>query len=176
MSYLVISTSLNPNSRSRIMALEARSQLSAQGVETEWIDLTETQLPFCDAGACYEDPNAQKVATIIENAEGIILATPIYNYSCSASAKNLIELTGQKWTEKVVGFLCAAGGQGSYMAIMGLANHLMLDFRAVIVPRFSYAQGEAFVNGEITDDSVHTRIENLAQDVIRFHTGITPNE
>jgi FMN reductase len=176
MSYLVISTSLNPNSRSRIMAQEAIRQLSAQGVETEWLDLTETTLPLCDAGACYADPNVQKASSMIENAEGIIVATPIYNYSCSASAKNLIELTGQKWTEKIVGFLCAAGGPGSYMAIMGLANHLMLDFRSVIVPRFSYAQGEAFINGEITDDDVRARIENLAIDVIRFHTGITQQD
>lgn len=172
MAYLVISTSLNIGSRSRIMAREALAQLEAQHVAVDWLDLAETQLPFCDAGDCYANENVQKVGTMIGNAEGIILATPIYNYSCSASAKNLVELTGQNWTGKVVGFLCAAGGPGSYMSIMGLANHLMLDFRSVIVPRFAYAQESAIDDDGITDDLVLTRIEELAQIVVRFHTGL----
>ena len=76
--------------------------------------------------------------------DGIVVATPIYNYDASAAAKNLVELTGRAWQNKVVGFLCAAGGDGSYMSIMALANSLMLDFRCVIVPRFVYATGGAF--------------------------------
>jgi FMN reductase len=37
---------------------------------------------------------------------------------------------------KVVGFLCAAGGKSSYMSVMRLANSLMLDFRCLIIPHF----------------------------------------
>jgi FMN reductase len=155
------------------MAREALAQLETQGVEATFLDLSETKLPFCDAGACYSDPNTQAVNELIENADGIILSTPIYNYSCSASAKNLVELTGQKWTGKIVGFLCAAGGPGSYMAIMGLANHLMLDFRSVIVPRFAYAQGGAFINDTVEDEYMRGRIEGLARDIIRFHVALS---
>ena len=39
----------------------------------------------------------------------IVLATPVYNYHVSAATKNLIELTGSAWEDKLVGFLCAAG-------------------------------------------------------------------
>ena len=72
----------------------------------------------------------------------MIVAAPVYNYDVSASAKNMIELTGNAWEDKMVGFLCAAGGMSSYMSVMAYANSLMLDFRCVIIPRFVYATGD----------------------------------
>ena len=94
---------------------------------------------ICDATKCYEDPQVRELGIRISKSAGIILALPIYNYSVGASAKNLIELTGAAWARKPVSFLCSAGGQSSYMAVMGLANSLMLDFRSYILPRFVYA-------------------------------------
>jgi NAD(P)H-dependent FMN reductase len=72
----------------------------------------------------------------VNSARAVIIATGIYNYDANAAVKNLVELTGDAWENKVVGFLCAAGGMSSYMSIMSLANSLMLDFRSIIVPRF----------------------------------------
>ena len=60
----------------------------------------------------------------------------------------MIELTGSSWEDKIVGFLCAAGGTTSYMSVMAYANSLMLDFRCVIIPRFVYATGNAFDDDE----------------------------
>lgn len=172
MAYLVISTSLNPDSKSRLLARETKGLLEKHGVEVQWLDLAETKLPPCDGAACYSDPRVISVSEQIKNAEGILIATPIYNYACSASAKNLVELTGQNWAGKVVSFLCVAGGAGSYMSIMGLANHLMLDFRSIIVPRFVYAQPKDFEGDTIADDSVRERLDELAQALIRFGSAL----
>ena len=65
----------------------------------------------------------------------------------------MIELTGSAWEDKIVGFLCAAGGMGSYMSVMAYANSLMLDFRCVIIPRFVFATGEGFDGDNIIDQS-----------------------
>ena len=65
--------------------------------------------------------------------------------------KNMIELTGSAWEDKIVGFLCAAGGHTSYMSVMSYANSLMLDFRCVIIPRFAFATSDAFDGERITD-------------------------
>ena len=77
MAYLVISTSLNADSKSRVMAREAQKQLSNQDVEAEWLDLAEIPLPMCDGGDAYSDANVVDVGTRIEAAEAIIFATPI---------------------------------------------------------------------------------------------------
>ena len=146
----------------------AFAELQKREVDCEWLDLNELELPFCDADACYTNPSAQKLNRAVKAADGIIVASPVYNYDMSAAAKNMIELTGSAWEDKVVGFLCAAGGMSSYMSVMAYANSLMLDFRSVIIPRFVYATGQAFKNGELTDEKVAQRIEQVAAELVRF--------
>lgn len=164
--FIVISTSLNPHSRSRILAESARTELQALGSEAELLDLAELKLPFCDAGSCYAHPSVQLCAARIKAAEAILLATPVYNYDVCSAAKNLIELTGRSWQGKVVGFIASAGGQGSYMSLLGLGNSLMLDFRSVIIPRFVFATEKAVVDNKIVDSEIIRRIRQLAQQAI----------
>ena len=99
----------------------------------------------------------------IASAAAILIASPVYNYDLNAAAKNLVELTGQAWTDKPVGFLCAAGGQRSYMSPVGLANSLMFDFRSHIIPRHVYATGDDFTAGQDPSAGLARRIQQLAQ-------------
>jgi FMN reductase len=166
--HLVISTSGNPQSNSRRMARIAFAALQKAGAGCEWLDLRDLDLPLCDADTCYGSAGAAKLNQAIKAADGILVASPVYNYDVSATAKNMIELSGKAWEDKVVGFLCAAGGMSSYMSIMAFANSLMLDFRSVIIPRFVYATGQAFDGDEPKDPQIVARIEQLASELVRF--------
>ena len=167
MNYLVASSSLNPGSRSRLLARAAAGDLADSGAEVDFLDLRETPAPLCDGDSVYAEPATQELAGRVSAADGILLATPIYNFDVNAAAKNLIELTGRAWTDKVVAFACAAGGQGSYMSVMAVANSLMLDFRCFVIPRFVYATGDAFKGDDIEDDEVRERIKQLANELRR---------
>ena len=166
--YLVISTSGNSESNSRIMGRVAFDQLQKKQADCEWIDISGLELPLCDADKCYLNPAAQKLQKTIDAADGMIIAAPVYNYDVSAAAKNMIELTGSAWEDKVVGFLCAAGGMSSYMSVMAYANSLMLDFRTVIIPRFVYATGQSFDGDQLVDNKVADRVRQVADELIRF--------
>ena len=164
----LISGSLNPESLSRQMAQHAANSLNSLGAQVDFIDLQEVKLPMCDGDAAYSDPEVEKTRSRIEEAAGILVAAPVYNFYMNAALKNLVELTGSAWEGKVVGFLNAAGGDSSYMAVMSMANSLMLDFRCVIVPRFVYATGSAFRDGAVSDRKVAARIDELANELVRF--------
>ena len=166
--YLVVSTSGNPDSNSRRMGRVAFKHLEKAKVECQWLDISKLGLPLCDADTCYTQPAAQNLNKAIEAADGILVATPVYNYDVSAAAKNMVELTGSSWEDKVVGFLCAAGGMSSYMSVMAFANSLMLDFRSVIIPRFVYATSDAFEGDELKDRKIAKRIEEVADELVRF--------
>src|SRR3954452_19598964 len=170
--YLVISTSGNAESNSRIMGRVAFDQLEKKQVDCEWIDISALELPLCDADKCYLNPAAQKLQKTIDAADGMIVAAPVYNYDVSAAAKNMIELTGSAWEDKVVGFLCAAGGMSSYMSVMAYANSLMLDFRTVIIPRFVYATGNAFDGDNLTDANFGDRVRQVADELVRFTSAL----
>ena len=157
--YLVISSSLRPGSLSRQLGELLAQEFAAAG---EHVDLREYPLPLCDGEAAYSDPNVEKLSAKISAARVIVIATPIYNFDANAAVKNLVELTGSAWEDKIVGFACAAGGALSYMSVMGLANSLMLDFRCVIIPRFVYATGDDFEGDRVPKPEIAKRIKQLA--------------
>ena len=108
---LVISASLHPESRSRILADTAKSKLLKKNASVEVFDLSKKPLPLCDGLTAYGDSNVQELSRLVQEADAILLASPVYNYDVNAAAKNAIELTGKAWTNKLVGILLAAGGQ-----------------------------------------------------------------
>jgi FMN reductase len=166
--HLVISTSGNPGSNSRRMGRVAFAHLKKRKVPCDWIDIREMDLPLCDADKCYGMPGSRKLRTAVERAHGILIAAPVYNYDVAAATKNMIELTGSAWEDKIVGFLCAAGGRGSYMSVMAYANSLMLDFRCVIIPRFAFATSDVFDGERISDKKITQRIKQVADELVRF--------
>ena len=109
-----------------------------------------------------------ELGKLIERADAIFVASPVYNYDVNAALKNSVELTGKKWTGKVVAMMLAAGGSGSYMSAMGLANSLMLDFRCHIVPRFVYATGESFEGNDLADEEIQSRVELLVSETLKL--------
>ena len=145
------------------MAEYLREYYESQQVSCAFLDLRAVNLPLCDGETAYDHPDVAKCAKLITEARVIIAATPVYNYDVCAALKNLVELTGDSWEDKVVGFLCAAGGASSYMSVMSLADSLMLDFRCLIIPRFVYATRNDFSDAKVPTDEVKGRIARLAQ-------------
>ena len=72
----------------------------------KFFDLQDNPLPMCDGDACYDLPEVLDFREKINNAEGIILATPVYNFNVSSSAKNVVELGGRMLYDKIFGFIC----------------------------------------------------------------------
>ena len=162
MSLLIVSCSLNPNSKSRELARLLRSHYVHEEYPCEFVDLADYALPLCDGSSTHEHPQVKLLLEKTHKAEGIIMALPIYNFGINAAAKNFIELTGSGFEGKVIGFICAAGGEKSYMSIMNLANSLMLDFRCLIVPNFVYLEPTV----DTSDSDIHKRLHRLLTSVI----------
>ena len=158
---LIVSCSLNASSRSHLLALAAAAVLDAAGTPHELVDLRDWDLPICDGATCYEHASIGPITGKVAGAAAVLIAAPVYNYDLNAAAKNLVELTGPAWADKPVGFLCAAGGHRAYMAPIGLANSLTLDFRSYILPRYVYAVPDDFTASREPTPELSRRIEQL---------------
>lgn len=157
---LIVATSLNGKSRSQRLARIAHRKLSAKGIDATLLDLRETPLPFGGSSTGWSDPNVAKLKGTTAAATHVLFAVPVYNYDVNAVAKNFIELMGEDaMGGKTVGFLCSAGGAGSYMALMPFANSLMLDFRCWIAPRFLYVSKD--FEGEDLPGELDVRLDEL---------------
>jgi len=178
MPLLCLSTSLQAESRSRILMRAAFEYLSRSQQSphpgAQWLDLADLDLAICDPHSAWEHEHTKRLQTAVAGADGILLGFGIYNYAPSAIAKTAVELADKAWLDKVVGFICAAGGDGSYMSAMPMAASLMLDFRCVIVPRFVYATGKAFNGDAIADEDLTARVRQLADELVRVTHALRP--
>ena len=141
--------------------------------DVEFFNLQENPLPMCDGDECYDLPEVLDFRKKIKNAEGIIMAIPVYNFNASSGAKNIVELGGSMLYDKTFGFLCAAGGRSSYMSVMSLANSLMLDFRCYIIPKFVFATKNDFEEGKIVNPEIKNRIKGLGSELIRVSSALS---
>jgi FMN reductase len=135
--------------------------------DVEFFDLQDNPLPMCDGDKCYDLPEVLEFREKIKNADGIIMATPVYNFNVNSGAKNVVELGGRMLYDKIFGFMCAASGKNGYMSVMSLANSLMLDFRCYIIPKFVYATKHDFDDKKISNSDIKERIEELGTELIR---------
>lgn len=174
MPFLVISCSLNPESRSRVLARAALARIEETGADADLIDLRDFPLPHCDGVSAYIHPNVQTLRRRIAEAEGLFVACPVYNYNVSSSLKNLVELTGGFWRDKVVAMVCASGGPASYMAHMSLVNSLMLDFRCVIVPRFVHCGELDVTPSRIVSLETQSRLDETVALFVRMSRALSP--
>ena len=172
MTILVISCSLHTNSKSRRLAERAVARLGGSGQDIVFVDLTRHPLPACDGGSAYADPVAAELKETVRGASAAILAFPVYNYAANSALKNMMELTGDAWTGKTIGLMCAAGGKGSYMATMSVASSMMLDFRCLIIPRFVYATGEDFEGDGRPAEEVAARVDELVDELLRIGSAL----
>src|SRR4051812_5395999 len=162
---LLLATSLDDESRSRVVARRAKELIESRGVPATFTDLRDYTLPFCGAEGCYDNADSKRLRALVEAATHIVFAVPVYNYDVNAAAKNVVELMGDAFAGKTVAFVCAAGGHRSYMSVMPFANSLMLDFRCWIVPRFVYVTGADIDADRIANPDIKKRAHPLVDEM-----------
>jgi NAD(P)H-dependent FMN reductase len=167
MNILIVGTSLDPESKSQQLARLVLSLSREKGHTADLLDLRHFKLPFAGEDGSFDAESVMRLKEKMMGYHKFIFCVPIYNYNVSASAKNFIELVGDKWLENsTIGFICAASGQSSYMSVMSFANSLQLDFRVWVVPRFVYSVSSDWHNGELKNGKVKERIEGLLEGLV----------
>ncbi|WDR04493.1 NAD(P)H-dependent oxidoreductase [Devosia rhodophyticola] len=181
MKFSIFSCSLDPASRSLLIAREVEALLAGKGHVSTFIDLRTTGLPPFDNTSCFNHPEYALAHRAIEESHGVFIASPIYNWSLESAAANLIELTGATgnggrraaWFDKIVTFLCADGLPHSYMAYGPVALSLMLDFKCVINPYTVYATDQDFDAETSFSTKLRSRINKTVEVKIELANGLS---
>jgi len=162
-SVIIISSSLQAGTRCQTLALKVKEKMEMRKITPEFLDLKDYKLPLCDGKASYGDPAVKKVQALIRKADVIIFAFPVYNDYCSAPAKNLIDLTGKEWENKVVGLIATAGSARSYGAPRAIANGLGY-FSCRVISKHVYADKVDYPKNTELNAAMHKRLDLLVED------------
>lgn len=103
---MIISASPRKNGNSDILCTNFKNGALAAGHSVEKIDLRDKNIGYCigcyactKLGKCFQNDDMNELAKKLENADVIVLATPVYFYSMDAQLKTFIDRTVQNYTK-----------------------------------------------------------------------------
>ncbi|AQS56715.1 NADPH-dependent FMN reductase [Novibacillus thermophilus] len=176
MRLLGLSGSLTPRSKTYIAVEQALTFAKAYdaSVATDLISLRDYKLSFCDGRdpKLYEGDTKQVIQKI-ENADALIVGTPVYRGSYTGALKNVFDLIPNGALEgKVVGLIATGGTYHHFLAIEHQLKPLFGFFRAHVVPGTVYAHNDHYSDKRLVDPDVIERLRRLGEDVVRLQYAI----
>jgi FMN reductase len=170
MQALIISSGLANGSRSERLAKRYGEALAQHGVEVKGISLKDYPLPPFDNGSVLAIPSYLPLHQLVSEADSLVFASPVYNWSLSSELKRFIEVIGSTppdgsirgaFFDKIITFVCAAGLPHSYMSFNSLATSMLLDFKCILNPYSVYVHNRHWEDGALAKEAAE-RIEQSA--------------
>lgn len=115
-------------SRSRALAEKYRDHLVSKGADVDWVDFRDLpDLPDWD------DKFYDSYRDRINNADGLVISTPIYNYGPSGKVLQFLHgtLDSEDQQYKPYSLLSGAGSPRSALALSGLATSLNHEIKGI---------------------------------------------
>jgi NAD(P)H-dependent FMN reductase len=162
MRIVCISSSLAPNSRSESLGRLCVDALIKRGVDAEIVSLKGKLPSGFDDSKIYESLGYGELHKLTAEADGLIFASPVYNWGLCAELKKFVECIGSTpedgsrkgaFYDKVVTFVVSAGLPHSYMAYTSMANSMMIDFKCIINPYTIYIHNRHWNGDELIPEA-----------------------
>jgi chromate reductase len=171
---LGIPGSLRRNSLNRAL-IDAAGELMPGNGKLELADLSGLPLYNWDMEQEFGFPEPVRLfRQQIAEADGLLIATPEYNYSMPGALKNALDWASRGGDEapinrKPAAIMGAAGRLGSVRAQMHLRQVLMHnDLRVVQKPEVLVAGGGNFTDGVLTNERYRDQIGRLCTALLRL--------
>lgn len=176
MKLLGLSGSLTPRSKT-LIAIEKAVQFAVRhdpSVEVEIVNLRDYDIGFCDGrDPLLYDGDTKAVIEKIEEADALIVGSPIYRGSYTGALKNVLDLIpNDALRGKVVGLIATGGTYHHFLAIEHQLKPLFGFFHAHVVPGAVYAHNRHYSDKTLVDLEVIERLQRLGEDVVDLQNRI----
>lgn len=149
--------------------LRAAAEVAPEGMSVEIADISD--LPIYNADVERErgfPETVERFRAQLDEADGLLFATPEYNYSVTGAMKNAIDWASRSPSpldHKPAAILGAGGGSGTARAQRHLRDILKHnDLRVVTEPEVLVARARQFFSdGKLTDPTVREEIRTLLE-------------
>lgn len=176
MKLLGICGSLRKNSYN-MMALRACAELLPEGVSIEFFDLADIPMYNQDVFDRGLPEPVARLRAAISAADGLVIATPEYNFSLPAVLKNAIDWASrepqQSFKDKPVAIFSAATGPLGGARVQYDLRRMLTPLWAMTLPRPEVFIGNAAskfdANGKLTDE---TTAKFLREQMVGFKAWI----
>lgn len=168
---VAVSGSLHEPSKTTALIRAIIDEVAARAeIDAHVIELTAIGPDF--AGALRRDqvgPRAEAALQSIENADLLIVGSPVYRGSFTGLFKHLFDFVGQyELVDKPVLLAASGGGERHALILEHQFRPLFGFFQALTLPLGVYASNTDFDGYELTAETVQKRIELAVQRGLPF--------
>ena len=143
-----------------------------QKADAKLINLSEGGIDYYTGDGNVSETTRQAAKDITE-ADVWLVGTPIYNSFFSSALKNLFEYIDYKKTEgKAAGLVILASGNTGFVDVQTLLTQLMSYFNVITNPRAVFVTADTIQNGQIVDDDVKIRLEDMVDKTLELGSKI----
>lgn len=177
MSYKIhlLSLSASEHSVSRACIESVKNTLIANQVTVSQSDVRDLP-PVWVNGASPDDysPKYAELAKELAQCDGYVLFFPVHCYSMASTAKVVTEVLFTPLKRKPMGFVTAAGGGKSFLAVRDMMTSLMFDSEALIFPKHVFlTEGDLDADFKPNPD-LYKRLDAFSNDFTRFVKAVKP--
>lgn len=168
---VVVSAGISQPSRTRLLAEHILGAVEREAsVNGHVVDIAEIGPDLGRALSRAElGPAAERALALVERADLLIAATPVYRGSYTGHFKHLFDLIGQEALVDVPVILAATGGGDRHcLVIEHQLRPLFAFLQAFAVPTGIYATPADFAEGALRSEAVASRISAAARQAVRL--------
>jgi FMN reductase len=168
---VIVSGSASAPSRTLTLAQNILAAVGSQvAIEPYLVDIAAIGSDIGRALARSElSPAAERALQLVEGADILIAATPVYRGSYTGHFKHLFDLVGQNSLIDTPVILAATGGSDKHCLVIEHQLRPLFGFlQAYTVPVGVYASHADFVDGVVRSDLVLARIDIAARQAVRL--------
>jgi len=156
-----ISCSPRPKSNTDLLIETVLESTAATSAQSQFVKIADLRISPCDAcwscrdsGACHIDDDMQLLYPKLEQADGIVIGTPVHmGHNVSGHAQIFLDRTFPFWHQKKlenkVGGSVAVGNRRGGICAVRVINDVLLDQHMLIA---GYVTGYALTAGDIRND------------------------
>src|SRR5438128_202932 len=150
--------------------LEAARSL-APDVETSMLNLGAYTIGFADGRPLDQlDDDSPKVVKMVQNADAVLFATPVYRATYTGALKNLLDLIPvDGLMGKPCGIIAMGATQHHYLGVDSHLRDVLMWFGALVAPTSVYLASADFVEGVPTEGAL-SDLCALTETVLRLRT------
>lgn len=140
-------------------------------IETVLLNLGDLNIVFSDGRDYREyEGDTKYLSEQIMSADALIIGTPTFQASIPGTLKNVFDLLpGEGLVDKAVGIIATAGSSKHYLMVEQQLKPILAYMKAAIVQKYVFIEEKDYSGGEIVNNDVLFRLNQLVDDVFNTY-------
>jgi FMN reductase len=175
---MLVGAATPPGRLAAAISYAAEAALAGGDAAVDVLNLADAPIEACDGRPLDQYDAATRAAVArIADADGVLIAAPVYRASFPGVLKNLLDIAPvEALQQKPVGIVAMGGSPHHYLAVDIQLRAVLAWFGTLVAPTAVYLTGGDFKDGQLASENARGELAALARTLIALARRLDPAE